>query len=71
MQTDHFVKSYREETGESLPNLAHWESVGLCRPMPDIAQWVPAWKTMGRDITPDKARARYTEVLEGFLDRTG
>ncbi|HEU4318578.1 MAG TPA: phosphotransferase [Acidimicrobiia bacterium] len=67
---DHFVKSYREESGQSLPNLAHWESVGLCRPMPDIAMWVPAWRSMGRDIDPEHARARYTEVLEDFLERT-
>jgi aminoglycoside phosphotransferase (APT) family kinase protein len=67
---DHFVKSYREEAGDSLPNLTHWESVGLCRPMPDIAVWVPAWKAMGRDMTPDTARRRYTEVLEDFLERT-
>jgi thiamine kinase-like enzyme len=67
---DHFVKSYREHSGDSLPNLTHWESVGLCRPMPDIAMWVPAWKAMGRDMSPDAARQRYTEVLEGFLERT-
>ena len=67
---DHFIKSYREESGQSLPNLAHWESVGLCRPMPDISLWVPAWKSMGRDISPEQARARYTEVLEDFLERT-
>lgn len=67
---DHFIKSYREESGESLPNLPHWESVGLCRPMPDIGRWVPAWNRMGRDITVDKAQQRYTEVLEDFLDRT-
>jgi aminoglycoside phosphotransferase (APT) family kinase protein len=68
---DHFVKSYREETGASLANLSHWESVGLCRPMPDIAQWVPAWNAMGREITVERARERYTEVLEDFLERTG
>jgi hypothetical protein len=39
--------------------------------MPDIAKWVPAWVAMGRDITEEKARARYTEVLQEFLDRTG
>lgn len=68
---EHFVKSYRDETGNALPNLSHWEAVGLCRPMPDIGDWVPAWMAMGRDITVDKARARYTEVLEDFLERTG
>ncbi|HXV70211.1 MAG TPA: phosphotransferase [Acidimicrobiia bacterium] len=68
---DHFIKSYREVTGQSLPNLGHWESVGLCRPMPDIAKWVDAWVALGRDISKDRARARYTEVLEDFLERTG
>ncbi|HEY7822969.1 MAG TPA: aminoglycoside phosphotransferase family protein [Acidimicrobiia bacterium] len=68
---DHFIENYRELSGASLPNLRHWEAVGLCRPMPDIAKWVPSWVSMGRRIDEDKARARYTEVLEGFLQRTG
>jgi aminoglycoside phosphotransferase (APT) family kinase protein len=68
---DHFIKSYRELSGTSLPNLPHWEAVALCRPMPDIAQWVPAWESMGRTISEDQARKRYTEVLENFLERTG
>jgi hypothetical protein len=67
---DHFIESYREESGDSLANLSHWEAVGLCRPMPDIAIWVPAWASMGRQITKDQARQRYTEVLEDFLART-
>jgi aminoglycoside phosphotransferase (APT) family kinase protein len=68
---EHFIKSYREESGDSLPNLSHWEAVGLCRPMPDIAIWVPGWVAMGRQITKDQARQRYNEVLEDFLARTG
>lgn len=68
---ERFIESYREESGDPLLNLSHWEAVGLCRPMPDIAQWVPSWVSMGRDITEDKARARFTEVLEDFLERTG
>jgi aminoglycoside phosphotransferase (APT) family kinase protein len=68
---DHFVASYRELSEDPLADLTHWEAVALCRPMPDIAQWVPAWVGMGRDISPDQARARYTEVLEAFLERTG
>lgn len=67
---DRFIESYREETGDPLANLSHWEAIGLCRPMPDIAQWVPAWVAMGRDMTEDKARAAYTQVLQDFLDRT-
>lgn len=68
---DHFIKSYREQSGHQLPDLTHWEAVALCRPMPDIAQWVPAWVGMGRDISEDQARKRYTQVLEDFLERTG
>lgn len=67
---DHFVQTYRETSGSSLPNLSHWEAIALCRPMPDIAIWVPTWVAMGRDMTEDRARARYTEVLEEFLERT-
>lgn len=67
---DHFVKTYTEASGSTLPNLAHWEAIALCRPMPDIAIWVPAWVAMGRDMTEERARARYTEVLETFLERT-
>jgi aminoglycoside phosphotransferase (APT) family kinase protein len=68
---EHFVKSYRDQSGDQLPNLAHWEAIGLCRPMPDIAMWVPSWLTMGRDITDEQARQRLTKVLEDFLERTG
>lgn len=67
---DHFVKTYREASGSPLADLIHWEAVALCRPMPDIAEWVPAWVAMGRDITEDRARERYTQVLEEFLERT-
>ncbi len=67
---DHFVTTYKEISGSSLPNLAHWEAIALCRPMPDIAMWVPAWVAMGRDMTDERARTRYTEVLEAFLERT-
>lgn len=68
---DHFIRSYRDSSGTSLPDLVHWEAVALCRPMPDIARWVPAWVGMGRDISEDQARGRYTQVLEDFLERTG
>ncbi|MEA1902718.1 MAG: phosphotransferase [Actinomycetota bacterium] len=68
---DRFIAAYRDTTGEALPNLAHWEAVGLCRPMPDIAIWVPAWVAMGRKISEAGARERFTSVLEEFLGRTG
>jgi hypothetical protein len=38
--------------------------------MPDIAQWVPAWSAMGRDMSEDRARAQYSQVLQEFLERT-
>lgn len=67
---DHFVKTYRDASGSPLADFIHWEAVALCRPMPDIAEWVPAWVAMGRDISEDRARERYTQVLEEFLERT-
>lgn len=67
---DRFISTYQELTGESLPNLAHWEAVGLCRPMPDIGVWVPAWVSMGRKITEDAARQQHSRVMEDFLERT-
>ena len=67
---DRFIQAYREKTGEALPNLAHWEAIALCRPMPDIAVWVPAWVAMGRNITDVGAREVHTTVIESFLDRT-
>lgn len=67
---EHFIERYRDISGGALPDLEHWEAIALCRPMPDIARWVPAWVSMGRDISPDTARERYTSVLEDFLERT-
>jgi aminoglycoside phosphotransferase (APT) family kinase protein len=67
---DRFVDAYREASGDPLPGLTHWESIALCRPMPDIAAWVPAWRSFGRNLTEDQARSRHTEVLEEFLRRT-
>jgi aminoglycoside phosphotransferase (APT) family kinase protein len=67
---ERFIHAYREDSGETLPNLEHWESIGLCRPMPDIAKWVPTWVSMGREINEDQARAAHTKVIEDFLRRT-
>lgn len=62
-----FVTAYREVSGEDLANFTYWEAVGLCRPMPDIARWVPSWRTMGRSISEDQARERHSELIEEFL----
>ena len=67
---DRFITTYRDKTGEALPNLDHWEAIALCRPMPDIAVWVPSWVAMGRNITDVGAREGHTRVIESFLDRT-
>jgi len=68
---DRFTDSYRELSGDPLMSLDHAESIALCRPMPDIGMWVPAWNSFGRPITEEQARNRYNEVLEDFLSRTG
>lgn len=65
---DRFVTAYRETAGEDLDNYRYWEAVGLCRPMPDIARWVPAWKAMGRSISEEQARTRHSELIEQFLN---
>lgn len=67
---DRLIATYRDITGDELPNLAQWEAIGLCRPMPDIAKWVPAWVRMGRSIDEETARAQHTRVIEEFLQRT-
>ena len=67
---DRFIAAYRNETGEALPNLAHWEALALCRPMPDIAAWVPAWVAMGRTMTEEGARSAHTKAIETFLEKT-
>ena len=67
---DRLIDAYREATGEPLTNLAHWEAIGLCRPMPDIAKWVPSWVRMGRSIDKETARAQHTRVISEFLERT-
>jgi len=67
---DRFVETYRNITGEALPNLDYWESIALSRPMPDIAIWIPAWVAMGRPITEQSARAAHTKAIESFLERT-
>ncbi len=67
---DRFIQTYREISGDPLVGLDHAESIALCRPMPDIGVWVPAWNAFGKKITVEQARSRYTEVLEAFLART-
>ncbi len=64
---DRFVATYVETTDESLPNLDYWEAVALCRPFPDIARWVPAWKKLGLDVTADQLRETHSSLIERSL----
>jgi aminoglycoside phosphotransferase (APT) family kinase protein len=64
---DHLIATYRETSGRALQNLDYWNLLALCRPMPDIAVWVPGWNAMGVDITVDEARARHTRLIEAAL----
>jgi aminoglycoside phosphotransferase (APT) family kinase protein len=68
---DRFIDAYRDATGEPLPNLSYWEAIGLCRPMPDIAKWVPSWAQAGRSVDEETARQQHTRVISEFLERTG
>jgi hypothetical protein len=38
--------------------------------MPDIAEWVPAWRSLGKEMTDDTARHRFSKVIEEFLERS-
>jgi aminoglycoside phosphotransferase (APT) family kinase protein len=64
----HFVDVYRELSGRPMLNLRYWDLVALCRPLPDIAIWLPGWEAMGLDITEDEARRRHTTLITAALD---
>jgi aminoglycoside phosphotransferase (APT) family kinase protein len=66
---DHFVQEYRRISGRPLANLTYWELVALCRPMPDIAVWVPAWHAVGIEISADEVRGRHWDLIERALGR--
>ena len=34
----------RDQTGRSLDSYSAWQLVALCRPLPDIARWLPSWQ---------------------------
>jgi thiamine kinase-like enzyme len=65
---EHFVEVYRERSGRALQNLRYWELLALCRPMPDIAMWVPGWQAMGYEITAEEARLRHTALITAALE---
>jgi aminoglycoside phosphotransferase (APT) family kinase protein len=65
---DRFVAAYEEATGETLPNLDYWEAVALCRPLPDISRWVPAWQKLGLNVTEDQVRGTHSKLIERALE---
>lgn len=64
----HFVDEYARLSGNDTASLRYWRLVAACRPMPDIAQWVPAWQQMGLDVTVDLIRGRHRAVIESLLE---
>lgn len=64
---DRFIATYEETSGESLPNLDYWEAVALCRPLPDISRWVPAWQKLGLNVSEDQVRKTHSELIERAL----
>ena len=62
-----FVSRYAEGSGRSLDNLAYWTLVGLSRPLPDIAIWVPGWNAMGVPMSAEKARSHHRDLIEEAL----
>jgi len=64
----HFVEVYRRLSGRPLLNLEYWNLVALCRPLPDIAVWLPGWEALELDITADEARRRHSALITAALD---
>lgn len=68
---EHFIHTYRRVSGRTLENLGYWKLLALCRPMPDIAIWVPGWKAMGVDMSVGAARDRHDRLIREALASTG
>ncbi len=65
----HFVRSYRQRSGRSLPNLEYWAAISLARPMPDIGVWHPSFVAFGHDVTLDQLRHRHAELIRQEITR--
>lgn len=51
-------------TGRPLDALSYWEVEALCRPMPDIGEWLPAWHSLGEAaITVESAQAKHAAMI--------
>lgn len=61
------VNRYLDRTGRPVEGLAKWTSVARLRPLPDIAEWVPAWEALGFPMPVDIARARHRTQIEAFI----
>lgn len=67
--SDHFVEHYRSLTGRSLDTFEYWTASALLRPMPDIAQWIPAWEQLGHPgVDADRLRARHSQLVHEVLN---
>lgn len=65
---DRFLETYFSVSGRPDVSLPYWNLFALSRPMPDIAQWLPAWEAKGiTDITADALRATHHRLLEEAL----
>lgn len=62
-----FIATYLAESGRELANFKYWELVSLCRPMPDIGNWVPSWNAYGLNITEGQARTRHTDLIRSAV----
>ena len=64
----HLVARYRLITGRSLDTLEYWTASALLRPMPDIAQRIPAWEQLGHAaVNRKRLRQRHTALIEEVL----
>lgn len=63
----HFVETYRQASGRILENLDYWNLMAVCRPLPDVANWVPGWNAMDVGISVAEARARHNRLIEDVL----
>lgn len=63
-----FLETYTSVSGRSTESLPYWTLFALSRPMPDIAQWLPAWTAKGiTHISAEDLRARHQELLAEAL----
>lgn len=65
---DRFINAYQEASGETLPNLDYWETVALCRPLPDIGRWAPAWQKLGMNLSEDQLRDVHSSLIAKSLE---